>query len=416
MMITRTIFVSFVKFSCPLRTGRRGVLVSSWHKENRLGNYFLSIIISSIFFFQCSTSNKSFLTQTDIFVSGTNGYHTFRIPSTVVTTKGTILAFCEGRKGSRGDSGDIDIVLKRSEDLGKSWSDLQVVWDDEENTCGNPCAVVDEETGIIWLLLTHNLGIDREPQIIDQTSTGTRTVWVTKSEDDGLTWSNPVEITDSVKLPNWTWYATGPGAGIQLKNGKLIIPCDHIEAETKKYYSHIFYSDDHGQTWKLGGSTPTDQVNECEVVELEDGSLYLNSRNYDRSQKTRAFSFSKDQGLTWSEVKHDLTLIEPICQASVRRFTLESEVAKNRILFSNPASKDNREKMTIRMSYDESKIWPVAKILHEGHAAYSCLTILSDMSIACFYERGAEHPYEKITFTNFNVEWLTNGKDSLSLK
>jgi sialidase-1 len=374
---------------------------------------FLLIVFSLPLLFNCSTSDKSFLTQTDIFISGTSGYDTFRIPSIIVTSNGTILAFCEGRKGSRGDSGDIDIVLKRSEDQGKTWSDVQVVWDDAENTCGNPCAVVDQQTGVVWLLLTHNLGIDKEPQIIDQTSTGSRTIWVTKSENDGETWSQPEEITQSVKLPNWTWYATGPGAGIQLKNGKLIIPCDHIEAETKKYYSHIFYSDDHGQTWQLGGSTPTDQVNECEVVELENGTLYLNTRNYDRSQKTRAFSYSKDQGLTWSEVKHDSTLIEPICQASTRRFTLKDKFDKNRILFSNPASKDNREKMTIRMSYDESKTWAVSKILHEGSAAYSCLTILPDMSIACFYERGNEHAYEKITFAKFNVDWLSNGKDSL---
>ena len=376
-------------------------------------SFYVITIFLLTFYFNCSNSNKSFITQTDIFISGTNGNDTFRIPSLIVTTKGTILAFCEGRKGGRGDSGDIDIVLKRSEDHGKSWGEMQTVWDDEENTCGNPCAVVDQQTGVIWLLLTHNLGIDREPQIIDQTSTGTRTIWATKSEDDGLTWTQPFEITDSVKLPNWTWYATGPGAGIQLKNGRLIIPCDHIEAETKKYYSHIFYSDDHGQTWQLGGSTPTDQVNECEVVELEDGSLYLNTRNYDRSQKTRAFSYSKDQGLAWSEVKHDSTLIEPICQASARRFTLKDKFAKNRILFSNPASSENREKMTVRISYDESKTWAVSKILHEGPAAYSCLTILQDMSIACFYERGEENPYEKITFAKFNLEWLTNRKDNL---
>src|SRR5262249_34440674 len=149
--------------------------------------------------------------QGPLFVSGKDGYHTYRIPALIVTKKGTLLAFCEGRKASGSDTGEIDVLLRRSFDNGKTWTRTQVVWHDGGNTCGNPCPVVDAKTGAIWLLLTHNLGRDNQWQILDGTSKGTRTVWVASSADDGTTWSKPVEITADVKKPAWTWYATGPG-------------------------------------------------------------------------------------------------------------------------------------------------------------------------------------------------------------
>src|SRR5262249_6561478 len=127
--------------------------------------------------------------QAPVFVSGKEGYHTYRIPALLVTKKGTLLAFCEGRKNGPGDSGDIDLLLKRSFDGGKTWAKTQVVWDDGTNTCGNPCPVIDSRTGTIWLLATHNLGTDTEAMIVGGKSKGTRTVWVCHSKDDGATWS-----------------------------------------------------------------------------------------------------------------------------------------------------------------------------------------------------------------------------------
>ena len=136
------------------------------------------------------------LEQTDVFVSGTDGYPTYRIPAIIATPKGALLAFCEGRKNGAGDSGDIDLLLKRSTDGGKSWSAQTVIRDDGPNTCGNPCAVVDQQTGDIWLLLTHNLGTDTEARIKTRSAEQSRTVWVCQSRDDGQTWSRPVEITN----------------------------------------------------------------------------------------------------------------------------------------------------------------------------------------------------------------------------
>jgi sialidase-1 len=348
--------------------------------------------------------------QIDVYLSGRDGYHTYRIPSVIVTKQGTVLAFCEGRKNSSSDTGDIDLLLKRSTDGGRTFSNVQVVWDDGPNTCGNPCPVVDKRTGTIILLLTRNLGGDAEPRIIARTSQGTRTVWKCESRDDGLTWSRPVEITSTTKKSDWTWYATGPGAGIQLRSGRLVIPCDHVKAGSNEMYSHVIYSDDGGATWWLGGETGPG-VNECEVVERTDGSLLVNMRNYNRRQRCRSVATSGDGGLTWSAPAFDATLIEPICQASIRRFSRAEGDGKSRILFSNPASEKSREKMTVRLSYDEGQTWPVSKLLHAGPAAYSCLAVMPDGTILCLYERGDRSPYEKITLARFDLAWLTDGRD-----
>jgi sialidase-1 len=285
--------------------------------------------------------------------------------------------------------------MKRSTDQGNTWSDLQVIWNDRENTCGNPAPVVNRKNGEIILLSTWNLGTDREPHIIEQQSANTRRVFLLRSKDQGKSWTKPKDITKDVKAPNWTWYATGPGSGIQMKTGpkagRMIIGCDHIEAGTKKYYSHAIYSDNGGRSWKLGGSSPEDQVNECEVAELSNGQLIMNMRNYDRSKKTRQIMQSTDSGLSWSGQKHDETLIEPICQASL--LSIDQD-----LLFSNPASSEKREKMTLRRSTDQGLTWMESLLLHEGPAAYSDLVSIDPAKIGCLFEAGNQSAYEQIIF------------------
>lgn len=336
-----------------------------------------------------------------IFRSGTDGYNTFRIPAILTTMKGTILAFAEGRKNSASDAGDIDLVLKRSEDNGMTWSELMVIRDDGINVCGNPAPVQDAKTGRIYLLSTWNLGEDREPDIIKQKSKDTRRVFVLVSADEGKTWSEPEEITSAVKRDNWTWYATGPCHGIQIRSGKyshrLVIPCDHIEAGTEKYYSHIIYSDNHGKSWKTGGTTPQDQVNECTVAELSDGKLMLNMRNYDRTQKSRKIALSEDGGASWSNVYSDPVLIEPICQASLLTYSLP-EKTTGKMFFLNPADENSRRNMTLRLSTDEGKTWIKSKVLYSGPSAYSDLTTLPDGNLGCLFEAGDKSPYQGIAF------------------
>lgn len=343
-----------------------------------------------------------------LFRAGDKGYQCFRIPAMVTTKNGTLLAFAEARKKGCGDAGDIDLVLKRSNDGGKTWSEMSVVWDDADNTCGNPAPVVDQKTGNIVLLSTWNLGSDHEKQIIDQTSKDTRRIFVLSSSDDGLSWSKAREITADVKLPNWTWYATGPCNGIQMQSkkykGRLVIPCDHIEANTKKYFSHSIHSDDGGQTWQLGGTTPSDQVNECSVAELPKGVLMLNMRNY-TSVRVRQVSMSKDGGATWAELQRDTTLIEPVCQGSLLWYGKKGR--KPFLAFSNPAHQKTRANMTVRLSYDQGKTWTQSHVVYEGPSAYSNLAILPNGNLACLYEAGKKSPYESIVFRELSFDDFT---------
>jgi sialidase-1 len=359
--------------------------------------------ISPFFLIQSAYGTGQYKPGSYLFKSGSKGYNTFRIPAIIATGKGTLLAFAEGRKNSSSDSGDIDLVMKRSEDNGRTWSDLVVIRDDGMNVCGNPAPVQDMVTGKIFLLSTWNLGSDSEPEIIKCTGKDTRRVFVMTSSDDGKTWSEPFEITGSVKQDNWTWYATGPCHGIQVRNGefrnRIIIPCDHIEAVTQKYFSHIIYSDDNGITWKQGGTTPQDQVNECSVAELPDGKLMLNMRNYDRTQKTRKISLSDDGGLTWSDIFPDPVLVEPICQASLLPLN-----EKRLLFFLNPADSDSRQKMTLRVSEDGGKTWKKSYILYSGPAAYSDMTIMKNGRIGCLYEAGVRNPYEGIVFRSMRLK------------
>lgn len=338
-----------------------------------------------------------------LFQAGEGGYHTYRIPSMIVSKNGVVLAFCEARKSGRSDNGDIDLIVRRSQDGGKTWGAPQIVWDEGANTCGNPCPVVDQKTGTISLLLTHNVGSDTEAKIVGGTSKGSRTVWITKSTDDGATWEKPLEITKDVKRPDWSWYATGPGVGIQLKSGRLLIPCDNKLDGGKLRQSHVIYSDDGGKSWMLGGVVGPG-CNECQAVELADGTVMLNMRSYHGNNR-RLVAISKNGGETFSRPIEDKELIEPVCQASIVRGPGD----KGGLLFSNPANL-KREKLTIRQSTDEGKSWSESRLLFDGPAAYSCLTTLRDGTVCCLYERGIKSPYEQIVFARFSVDWIGSQK------
>jgi sialidase-1 len=346
-----------------------------------------------------------------LWTSGQNGYHTYRIPSLIVTKAGTLLAFCEGRVNSGADSGKIHLLVRRSTDGGKTWSPQQVVWSDGDNTCGNPCPIVDQQTGTIWLPMTHNIGTDKERDIVGRTGKGTRGVWMTHSDDDGQTWAKPSEITSAVKPPEWTWYATGPGVGIQLQLGKyrgrMVVPCDY--KLNGGGFSHVIYSDDHGKSWQLGGSVPSPTLNECQMVELTDGRLMLNCRNH-RDLKTkhpagwrRMTSFSDDGGLTWSAPERAEDLVEPVCQASLIRCFPAMEKDRPWLLFTNPADEAKRRSLTVRLSKDDGKTWPHSKVLYHGSASYSCLAMLPSGEVACLYERDGS---QEIALAKFSLDWL----------
>jgi len=348
-----------------------------------------------------------------IWSSGEKGYHTYRIPALAVTNAGTILSICEGRRDGQGDTGKIDLLVKRSTDGGATWSDQSLIWSDGENVCGNPAPIVDRETGVVWLLSTWNLGSDHERDIIESKSEDTRRIYVLCSEDDGVTWSEAREITESVKQPDWTWYATGPGAGIQLQKGphagRLMMACDHIEKVSRDYCSHVIMSDDHGNTWRLGGNSPRAGVNECQVAELIDGRLLLSLRNESRNIRQRQEAFSDDGGETWRDQFVRPDLYEPICQASLHRGPTTSE-GQPTLLFANPSNPDSRSNLTLRGSIDEGNTWSVAYELQAGPAAYSDLAVLDDGQILCAYEAGEEHAYERIELVRMSWAELSGAQ------
>jgi len=335
------------------------------------------------------------LEQQPLFQSGDLGYHCYRIPSLVVTNRGTILAMAEARKSSRSDHGDIDLALRRSFDGGGTWTELRMIADDGGHTMGNPCPVVDQTNGTVWLPFCRD----------------NKRVLITKSNDDGKTWSKPVDITDVAMNPAWHWVGTGPGHGIQLRSGRLLIPCwaDATPRLGEIQLSYCFYSDDHGAAWQHGSALDANASDECEVVELTDDTLYMNMRSR-QGKRQRAYAFSQDGGKTWSTVKYDPRLPEPSCQGSVVRFTDTRQFEKSRVLLSSPANPRARTRMTVRVSYDECRGWPVSKGLHSGSAAYSDLAVTNRHDVLCLYE--ADN-YSKIVLARFNIEWLTDGEDTL---
>jgi sialidase-1 len=382
-------------------------MTSSFSAALRLCAFaFTAIVLALVGSFPTAHAGAEDGQQVDVFTSGQEGYHTYRIPALCVTKSGTLLAICEGRKTGRGDHGDLDLILKRSTDGGKSWGPIELIHEEggaEKITIGNPCPVVDQDTGTIWL--PFNRDNDK--------------VFVTSSTDDGKTWAKPRDISADVKAPDWNWYATGPGNGIQLTQGKfkgrLVIPCDHRVSGDKSDKpgwdkagrSHVIYSDDHGAIWKLGGSTDF-AMNECAVVELTDGTLMLNSRSY-RGKACRGVSLSTDGGATWQPTQDDPALVESVCQASLIRHVFKSGEGAERpmFIFSNPAVPKGRSRLTVRISEDEGKTWPHERLVCEGSSAYSALASLSPQEVGLLYER---QDYKFLTFVRLPLDEILSGK------
>jgi len=232
------------------------------------------------------------------------------------------------------------------------------------------------------------------------------------STDDGATWSKPIDVGSTFD----GGFAAGPGRGIQLKynkdhKGRLVFPGRGPCGKGQTWGSYIIYSDDHGTTWHKGGCLSV--AGECQAIELMDGSLVMNIRSGRR--KCRVLAVSKDAGITWGEPYDEPQLPEYGCQASFLRYTDRFRDDRNRILFSNPHTiLRERTKMTVRLSYDEGKTWPVSKRIHPGPSAYSGLAIAKDGTILCFYEGGMQHRREWIRLARFNLTWLTDGQDKLA--
>ncbi|WP_460350931.1 exo-alpha-sialidase [Actinoallomurus acanthiterrae] len=343
------------------------------------------------------------------------GYACFRIPAVVRAANGMVLAFAEGRVKDCGDDENIDIVLRRSADGGRTWGPLQVVSKGNGSTHGNPVPIVDQRTGRVVLVSTHN-GPDPCPNGCK------RDPYVQWSDDNGATWTAPREMTEG-KRPEWNfWYATGPMHGIQLTRGKhagrLVLGAnyeiyDGVGPHT--YGTHLLYSDDSGVTWHIGATSAYDDgtiiAQEVTVVELTDGRIYALARERGTDPGNRAYAISKDGGETFEKpfriVKN---LSVPDVQASTLRMHARDQGDKtNRILLSSPAHPVAREAMAVRSSFDEARTWQrwqQGKVFWWGPSAYSDMVKLGADEAGLLYEAGTASPYETIRWAHFNEAYL----------
>lgn len=371
----------------------------------------------------------------DLFESGQDGYGLYRIPGIIVTSKGTVLAYCEARKSEKTDWGHIDVVLRRSTDGGQTWSPMKKLVELEgkftrnpaavaqglgregEITVNNPVAIADPRPGAVHFL--YNVEYNR--------------LFYMRSEDDGLSFSKPVEITASVdKLkPSYDWQsmAVGPGHGLRLSSGRLIAA---VWLSTGKGgHAHrpsivtTIYSDDDGQTWQLGDvianeTKPLVNPSESVLVELTDGRVMINIRS-ESPEHRRAVAISPNGSTKWTEPKFDEALLEPICMANIIRWPTSKEGDKNWLVFSNPHNLDrtgakpgqgrDRKNLSLKLSYDEGTTWPVNKTLEAGPSGYSDLAVLNETTLLCFYERstlneGTKKRTSYLTVARVSREWL----------
>jgi sialidase-1 len=348
-----------------------------------------------------------------VFVSGAEGYKSFRIPAIVKAKNGDLLAFCEGRVNNAGDFGNIKIVLKRSNDGGKTWSALQIVASNDSLQAGNPAPVVDFtdpqfSQGRIFLF--YNTGNGHEMEL--RKGVGHRDVFYKTSIDNGKTWSEATDITLQVNRiyqpqinplwnfkEDWRTYANTPGHALQFDEGKykgrIYVPANHSSGDPKPdlrdYKAHGYYTDDHGATFHLSETVPFEGSNESTAAQLTNNSLMMNSRN--QTGKYRIVSLSKNGGETWDTTFVDHNLPDPICEGSL--LNIGTKKGKSILAFCNNDSKNNRDSLTLRISYNEGKSWKKKFLIEPKNTAYSDVVKLSKKKVGVFYEADG---YKEIRF------------------
>lgn len=340
-----------------------------------------------------------------VFVSGQDGYRSFRIPAIVRLPDGDLLAFADGRVHGTADFGDVKIVMKRSRDDGRTWSALQVVASNGPLQADNAAPVVDRLDPAYphgRLFLFYDTG-DRPEQDIRR-GIGRREAWYTTSVDGGRTWSPPVDITAQVKRKGWRAYANTPGHAIQFEHGRykgrIYVAANHSAGDplpgAGDYHAHGFYSDDHGRSFHLSEDVRFPGSNEATAAELSGDGLMLNIRNQAARPRERIVAVSRDGGVHWEATYHDSALPDPQAEGSI--LTVGRAADGEAILaFCNDADASSRKNLTLRISFDDGKTWPESYAV-DAHAAgtgYSDLVELGPHAIGVLYERD---DYAQIAF------------------
>ena len=352
-----------------------------------------------------------------VFVSGTDGYKAYRIPAIIDLPNSELLAFCEGRVNGSEDFGNVDIVMKRSSDKGKTWDPLKVVADNDSLQAGNPAPVVDATDpaypdGRVFLF--YNTGNKSESEI--RKGHGLREVYYQTSTDGGRTWSKAVNITNQVHPTNeseWRAYANTPGHAMQFYRGRyrgrIYVAANHSVGEPQKnfedYMSHGFYTDDHGQSFQVGASVHIPGSNEATAADLSDDRLIMNMRNQKGDPRQRIVAFSRDGGQTWDTAYYDKNLPDPICEGTI--LAVGSNENRNILAFCNAADTGRRNNLTLRISYDEGMTWKWHYLIDRDeessdndNTAYSDIVKLGVDEIGVLYEK---NNYSQIVFAS--VRW-----------
>jgi sialidase-1 len=353
-----------------------------------------------------------------VFKAGESGYHTFRIPAIIKHASGSLLAFCEGRKANSSDFGDIDIVMKRSEDGGTSWGPLQVVVDRAESQAGNPAPVFDQldtryPKGRV--LLFYNTG--NQPENTIRKGIGMREVWYIASADGGMSWQTPVNITAQVHHPaalepsgaDWRSYANTPGHALQIMQGpfrgRIVVAANHSAGAPlprfKDYQAHTFFTNDHAQSFSLGGNVSFDGSNESMAAELANGGILLNSRNQSGDVRARIISRSNNGGVSWDTTYYERSLIDPVNQGAV--LTLGFKKGKAIVVSSHTQDSLRRNNLLLHISRNDGYNWEQVAMVDateaatpKDYTAYSDLVQITKQQLGVLYER---NQYKEIVFT-----------------
>ena len=382
----------------------------------------MDIVISVTFFWMLITipnllwAGSAIIEKKDVFVSSEHSH--YRIPSICIVNKGVVLCFANRRVDTVADGAkEVHLVIRRSADGGQNWEPIKDLFAKEGWDAAMGTATLDSSNGTVMVSYSRNPRVD-SAAVWPGNNAVERGDFMAVSGDEGKTWTHEKMVIHPDKA-GYRGHSHGSSPGIALcygpHQGRLLAPArfqhkpgEELRTLQNHHFNCTLYSDDHGKTWQTSGPVQVGTGEGC-LAELSDGTIYYNSRAYFLDGKRR-IARSYDWGETFEDFAVDDTLVEPTgggCNAGMAGFSKKLSGGKDLILFSNPAS-DERKKLTVHLSRDGGRTWPVSKIIHEGPAAYSSMAVSADGTVFILYENGEKHPYEKVSIARFNLKWLTN--------